>query len=168
MYTRPSIDDLLEGVIVSLQNDVMPAVGNPKAQATVGMMQAVLQQVRQTLPQYEALLIDEHNAMTRVLKEVAAMLGETPGPDADRIRERANTLGARPDYPEPVDKRELSDAHFACSAALTDTIVDLDALQRQGNTKADEALEKVRAHLAPRYVRDVQVMSLGAGMVGRN
>src|SRR5262245_4498165 len=130
MYTRPSIDDLIEGAIVSLQNHILPAVDNPKAQATVGMIQAVLQQVRQTLPQYEGLLADEHNAMTRLFKDVAATIGETPGAEADRIRRRGMELGALEDYPEPVDKAALAAAHSQLTAAIVDTMVDLDVLQR--------------------------------------
>ncbi|MBI2767220.1 MAG: hypothetical protein HYX53_15090 [Chloroflexi bacterium] len=167
MYTTPSPDELIEGVIVSLANDVMPAVTNAKAQATVAMAQAVLQQVRQTLPIYHQYLADEHNGMTRVFREVAALIGEAPGQAADAIRARARTLGARADYPEVVDPAALMAAHKACSQGLVDTLRDLDTLQRAGSTGAGHALATVRGHLGPRYARDAATLIVGAGMVGR-
>ncbi len=50
MNTSPGIDGLLEGVIVGIQNELMPFLSNEKAQATAAMMQAILQGVRQTIP----------------------------------------------------------------------------------------------------------------------
>jgi hypothetical protein len=167
MYTTPSPDDLLEGVVISLQNDIMPAITNPRAQATVAMMQAVIQQVRQTLPRYQEYLTDEHNEMTKVFRDVAATLGTTAGPAAESVRRRAQELGGKPDLPKPVDNAELMAAHRACSQGILDTIRDLDVLQRAGNANADAALERVRAHLGPRYARDVATVIPGAGMIGR-
>jgi hypothetical protein len=167
MYTTPSIDDLLEGVIVSLQNDVLSSVTNARAGATVAMAQAVLQQVRQMLPAYERVLVEEHNEMTDVLRDVAVAVGETAGPEADAIRGRARTLGGRPDYPAPLEMAELMAAHRSLSQGLVDTLRDLDVLQRAGNAAADQALGRIREHLGPRTVRDVEMIVVGAGMVGR-
>jgi hypothetical protein len=168
MYTTPSPDDLLEGVILSLQNDILPMVPNAKAQAAIGMMQAVLQTVRQTIPVYQQLLADEHNAMTRVLRDVAGIVGETPGPAADALRQRAQTLGARPDLPAPDELAGVMAAHRELTESLVATVVDIDALQREGHIAGDAALTRVREHAGATAVRDVQVMSLGGGLIGRN
>ena len=167
MLTTPSPDFLLEGVIVSLSNDVMPNLTNAKAQATVGMAQAVLQQVRQTLPHYMEFLADEHNGMTKALRDVAAALSSSSGPAAESLRARSADLGGRADIPAPIAPDIIMDAHRALSLAVVATMKDLDTLQRAGNADADAALQIIRAHLGPRYVRDVQTLVVGAGMIGR-
>jgi hypothetical protein len=166
MFIEPSADTLLEGVIVSLQEEIMPFLTNAKAIATAAMMQSVLQEVRQLLPVRDAAVVDEHNQMTKVLQAVAAEL-VADGPEADRIRSRAATLGRSPDLPAPLDMVAAEQAHRSLSAALQDDITDLDVLQRIGNESADRALQLIRAHLAPRYARDVQTVTVGAGFLGR-
>lgn len=167
MFTSPSIDDVLEGVIVALSAEVLPSLNNERAMATVAMMQGVLQSIRQTLPRYDELLVVEHNDMTRTLREVASALGSASGPEADRIRARAAQLGGLPDLPAPLDRATVMAAHKALGDALVDNIEDLDALQRADIAAADDALGVIRAHLGPRHVRDMQTMTVGAGMVGR-
>jgi hypothetical protein len=61
--------------------------------------------VRQALPVYDKYVAQEHNEMTQVLRDVAAALGDTTGPEADRIRARAATLGALPNVPMPAPAR---------------------------------------------------------------
>jgi len=165
--TSPSLDDLLEALVIALQDEVLPYVSNPKAQATTVMMQSIIQQVRQTLPVLEGYLIEEHNGMTRTLRDLAERLGDARGPEADRVRERATTLGQLPDLPAPVDAGALRSAHRRLGEALVETLVDLDALQRGGDRRADEALTVLRAHFGPRYVRDVQTTLVGSGFIGR-
>jgi hypothetical protein len=167
MYTTPSPDDLIEGVIISLGADIMPAVNNPRAQATVAMMQAILQQVRQTLPHYQEYLVEEHNGMVEVMRDVAAAIGKARGPEATRIRKRAKTLGGRAALPTPVDPAAVSAGSKLLNQGILDTMLDLDVLQRAGNKDADKALNLIRAHLAPRYARDAATLLVGAGMVGR-
>ncbi len=167
MNTAPSIDDLLEGVIIAITDEIVPHLGNPKAMAAAAMMQAVLQSVRQTLPVYDNYLADEHNGMTRVLRDTAMTLGDASGDEADRIRERAATLGQLPDLPPPGDRQAIADAHRQLGFALVATMRDLDVLQRAGDTRADEALDVLRSHLGPRYLRDAATVLVGEGMVGR-
>jgi hypothetical protein len=76
MNTVPSIDDLLEGFIISLNNEIMPFLNNPKAVATAAMMQSLLQEVRQILPIFDVTIAEEHNQMTRTLRDVATVLGD--------------------------------------------------------------------------------------------
>jgi hypothetical protein len=87
--------------------------------------------------------------------------------EADRIRERAVSLGSLADVAIPVDQQPIRDAHQKLGYALQDTISDLDVLQRAGETKADEALNRLRQFLTPTIINHVTAISVGGGMVGR-
>jgi hypothetical protein len=167
MMTNPTVDDLLEGFIVALQNEIMPFVDSPKAQAMCQMLQSLIQEVRQVLPVYDTYIADEHNDMTKVLRDVATALGSVNGPEADRIRHRAATLGAKADVPTPLDQEPIRAAHRELSFALQDCMTDLDVLQRAGHPEGDTALQVIRGHLMGRIVRDTQTITVGAGMAGR-
>ena len=158
---------MLEGVIVSISTDIVPNLVNPKAHATAQMMQSILQGVRQLLPVYDQYLAEEHNQMMDVLRDVAATIGDSAGPAAERIRDRAATLGQADEVPVPIDRDIVMAAHRALGLALQDDMIDLDELQRAGDTDADVALEVIRAHMGPRLVRDVQTFLVGDAMVGR-
>jgi hypothetical protein len=166
--TSPSIDQLLEGVIISISTDIVPNLVNPKAHATAQMMQSILQGVRQLLPVYDQYLAEEHNQMMGVLRDVAATIGDSSGPAADRIRDRAATLGQGDELPIPLEREAVMAAHRELGLALQANMIDLDELQRAGDADADEALEVIRGHMAPRIMRDVQTFLVGEGMVGRN
>ena len=45
-------------------------------------------------------------------------------------------------------------AHRELGLALQDDMVDLDELQRSGDTDADATLDVIRGHLGPRLVRE--------------
>ena len=167
MNTSPSVDDLLAGLIAAISDDILPNVANAKAYATGMMMQSVLQQIRQVLPVYDGYLVDEHNDMTRTLRDAAAALGDATGPEADRIRERAAHLGHWADLPAPPEMAAIATAHRVLGDALVATVADLDVLQRAGDTRADDALQVVRGHYGPRYLRDISTILVGAGMLGR-
>jgi len=167
MNTTPSIDDLLEGLIFAISDDIIPSLGDAKAYATAAMMQSVLQEIRQLLPVFDAYLVDEHNGMTRTLRDAAAALGDASGEAADHVRERASTLGQWSDLPAPPDREATTAAHRALGEALVATMLDLDVLQRASDTRADAALDVVRGHFGPRYLRDVATVLVGAGMLGR-
>lgn len=167
MNTVPTIDDLLEGFIVSLSNEIMPYLSNPKAVATAAMMQSLIQEIRQVLPVFDKAIAEEHNQMTQTLRAIGATLSGVNGPEADRIRERVSTLGALADVPMPVDQAPVRAAHKALGYALQDTLSDLDILQRAGESKADEALQVLRGYLMPTIMNHVAAISVGGGMVGR-
>lgn len=167
MNTSPSIDDLLAGVIVAIETDIVPELQTMKGHATAQMMQSLLQGVRQLLPVYDAYVVDEHNDMTAVLRDMAATLDSVDGDAADRIRARAATLGSWPDLPAPLDQAAVITAHRALSEALADSMRDLDELQRDGVDAADTALDIMRGHLGPRYVRDTRTFCIDGGMLGR-
>jgi uncharacterized protein YbjQ (UPF0145 family) len=165
--TSPSIDQMLEGVLISISTDIIPNVANPKAHATAQMMQSVIQGIRQLLPVYDQYLAEEHNQMMEVLRDVAARVEGTSGEAVERIRERATTLGAGDEVPVPLDRDVVMAAHRELGFALQATVADLDELQREGNTEADAGLEILRTHMGPRLVRDVQTFLVGDAMVGR-
>jgi hypothetical protein len=167
MNTTPSIDDLLHGLIVAISDEIVPNLANEKAYATASMMQSMLQEIRQLLPVFDIYLVDEHNDMIRTMRDTAAALGAVEGAEADRIRERAATLGTWADLPAPPDHQGIASAHRELGQALVDTMIDLDVLQRAGETSADAALDVVRGHFGPRYVRDTATIVVGAGMLGR-
>jgi hypothetical protein len=167
MNTVPTVDDLLEGFIIALNNEIMPFLNNPKAVATAAMMQSLLQEIRQVLPVFDRTIAEEHNQMTQTLRDVAALLHGVSGDEADRIRTRASTLGSLTDVPVPVDQEPVRAAHQKLGYALQDTISDLDVLQRAGETKADEALTRLRMFLMPTIINHVTAISVGGGMVGR-
>ncbi len=93
---------MLEGVLISISTDILPNVVNPKAAATAQMMQSVIQGIRQLLPVYDQYLAEEHNQMMALLREVAERLGDSSGDAADRIRQRASTIGAARRGPDPT------------------------------------------------------------------
>ena len=167
MNTSPSIDDILMGLIYAISEELMPNLANPKAQATAAMMQSLIQELRQMVPVYDSYIVDEHNAMTKVLRDTAGALEGVSGASADAVRERAKTLGTLADVPAPMDREKVLAAHRQLGKALEQTIIDLDVLQRAGDTRGDLALDIVRAHLAPRYARDIATVVAGAGMIGR-
>ncbi len=171
MMTSPTIDDLLEGVILGIQDELVPNLVGPKAQAMASMMQSILQGVRQLLPVYNEYLIDEHNAMTRTLQAAAANLAGVGGPEADRIRASASGVGQLADIATLPDMDVVKSQHRSLTAAFETAIADLDVLQRAGGPEADaanEALNTLRAHLGPRYVRDTETFIIaGSGMIGR-
>ena len=170
MNANPGIDGLLEGVIVGLANEIIPFLNNEKAVASAAMMQSILQGVRQIAPIYLPILVEEHNDMTVTLCNAAAALEGVSGPEADRVRERAKTLGHIPDLPGPVAIDSTVRAHTELSRALEANIGDLDVLQRAGGpdaAAAGQSLNAIRTHLAPRYLRDHLSITVPGGFLGR-
>jgi hypothetical protein len=167
---RPTIDDMIEGVMLAIQDELVPYLSNDKAVAAAAMMTSVLQGVRQLLPVRLAAQIEEHNDMTRTLREIGRLLQEVRSPEADRIRERVAAHGHLPNLPPPPDLAAVERAHHRLSRALESCIADLDAIQRAGGpdgAAADAGLAAIRAHLAPRYLRTMAALHVGEGFVGR-
>ncbi|MEM7286045.1 MAG: hypothetical protein AAF480_06815 [Actinomycetota bacterium] len=167
MNTSPSIDDLLAGVIQALGDQVLPALTDAKAQATAAMSQSLLQTVRQLLPVYDRCLVEEHNDMIQVLQDASAALAGIDAEAAQRIAATAASEGARDEIPTPPDRDAVIAGHRALTTALGDVVRDLDELQRAGIDQADDALDIVRTHLGPRYLRDAATVTVGGGMIGR-
>ena len=104
--------------------------------------------------------------MTKVLRDVASLVGSINSDAALRISERGSTLGAVVDVPVP-ENNDVNSAHRALGFALQDTLRDLDELQRKGFSVADDALDTVRSYLYPTFVRYANTVSIEGGMVGR-
>jgi hypothetical protein len=130
-------------------------------------MQSVIQGIRQLLPVYDQYLAEEHNQMMGVLRDVAGAIDGSSGAAADRIRERAATLGQGDEIPIPLDREAVMAAHRQLGLALQQSMIDLDELQRAGDTGADQGLEMVREHMGPRIMRDVQTFLVGDALLGR-
>lgn len=167
MYNRPSIDDLLDAVSISLQNDILPELASEKAQLAVVLAQSMLQQVKQIVPVQQQLMVLEHNEMVAAFRDIGAIVGETPGPEADRIRARARDLGTLPELAPLPGFAELQATYLRLSEEVVATLDDLDALIRRGEAAAGQALLRLREHLGPRTAREFATYTVGAGMAGR-
>lgn len=168
MITSPSADQILEGVLMAIEDEIVPSITNPKAHATAQMIQSLLQGVRQMLPVLDEQLVNEHNDMIRTFREAADALGDASGPAADRIRERGEQLGSMTELPPPLDREAALAAYDRLSRGLEESFRDLDELQRAGVAAAGASLEIIRGHLAPRYLSDVATIQVGEGFVGRS
>ena len=158
---------MLEGVLISISTDILPNVVNPKAAASAQMMQSIIQGIRPMLPVYDQYLAEEHNQMMEVLRDVAGAIGESSAAAADRIRERAATLGQGDVVPIAIGRDVLLAAHGVLGLALQESMIDLDELQRAGDSAADAGLETIREHMGPRIMRDVQTFLVGDALLGR-
>ena len=106
--------------------------------------------------------------MLEVLRNVAGAIDGSSAETADRIRERAATLGAGDEVPIPLDREVVMAAHRELGLALQATMIDLDELRRAGNADAAAGLEIVRARTGWRQVRDVQTFLVGDALLGCN
>jgi hypothetical protein len=167
MYTKPTMEDFLDAVSVCLVNDIMPELQSEKAQVAVAMMQGLLQTARQVCHVEQQLMAAEHNEMAAMFRDIGAIIGESAGAEADRIRARSQELGARADMPEIPRWEDLSAAHRELSQGVVDTLTDLDTMLTGGSAAAQDALLRLREHLGARTVREFGTYVVGAGMVGR-
>lgn len=167
MYTSPSIADVIDGVIASLNRDVIPELQSQKAVVAVIMMQTLLEGVKQRVPVEQQTMAAEHNQMTAVFRQMAQTIDGAAGPEADRVRERATTFGAYADLPQLPAFDDLTRAYRELSQGLVDSLEDLDVLIRNGNEEAETALQQMRTYLGPRTVADFTTYFVGAGMAGR-
>ncbi|MEX0781059.1 MAG: hypothetical protein WD557_00295 [Dehalococcoidia bacterium] len=167
MYTKPTIDHFLDAVSVCLANDIMPDLQGEKAQVSLAMAQQLLQCAKQIAHVEQQIMAAEHNEMAAMFRDVGAIVGESAGPEADRIRARSQGLGGKDDIPALPAWEELSAAYTELSEGIISTLDDLDALITAGNPAANEALQRVRTHLGARTAREFGTYIVGAGMVGR-
>ncbi|MEO9256668.1 MAG: hypothetical protein ABI305_14115 [Tepidiformaceae bacterium] len=167
MWTTPSTTQLIEGIILSLNNDLMPELQSQKAQTAAVMMQVLLQCIAQKSPVEQQIMTREHNEMTAVLRDLSTIMADTPAPAAERIRQRANDLGQRPDVAEIPSYEAISTDHAELSTGLVRSLDDIDELIRGGDTTAPKALLRLREHLGPRTLTEFGTYVVGAGMAGR-
>lgn len=168
MYINPSIQSMLETVISSLARDIAPELSSSRAKTCLGMAQSMLQCVMKRASQEHEQLCREHNEMTALLRDIAAELTASTGGAAERIQERSLRLGGQPDLPAPPPLDALRSAYSELSGALVNTLDDLDELMRNGEGKAQAALERLRRYLLTRTLREVETMQVNPGsLAGR-
>jgi len=167
MLTTPSIAEVIDGIQISLARDIMPEVKSANAQTCVVMIQALLQTIAQRVPVEQQLMAAELNEMTAALRDVAGLIGSSSGSAAESIRDRAKTLGGRPDVPPVPSFDEVNTTHRELSQAIVDSLADIDVLLRAGQSDAEPALARLRQHIAPRTLQEFGVYTIGAGMAGR-
>ncbi len=167
MYVKPSVEDFLDAVSLTLAKEIAPELQTEKAQISLAMIQTILQCAKQIAHAEQQIMATEHNEMTAMFREIGAIVGESAGPEADRLRARAHDLGGREDLAPIPSWEELSCAYNELSAAVVATLEDVDGLMRGGHPAGDEALTRVRAHLGPRTAREFGTYMVSAGMVGR-
>jgi len=167
MYVKPSVDDFLDAVGVTLAKEIAPELQTEKAQISLVMIQSILQCAKQMAHVEQQIMALEHNEMTQLFRDVGVIVGESAGPEADRVRARTRELGARADLAPIPSWEELGAAYNELSEALVATLDDVDAIMGTGNPAGQEALTRIRAHLGPRTAREFGTYMVSAGMVGR-
>lgn len=166
MLTHPSADELLEGCVISLQNDILPHLANEHAQVCAVMMQALLQCVRQRIPVEQQIMAAEHNQMITLFRDLVP-LANAESEAGTRLRARAQACGAAEELPLPPAFDDVVTRYRELSLAVIDTLDDLDALLSEGDTSAQQALVRVRSYLGQRTATDFGTLVIGAGMAGR-
>lgn len=168
MYTKPSIECVIQTVMATLDRDIAPELQSSRARVSLAMTQTLLQWAIQRMESEHQALITEHNEMTALYRRLAEQLRASPGAVAERIRERGASLGGYPDIPALYPVEELSNAHHRLSEGLIETLGEIDELLQDGDTNAEEALHLLRGHLAVRSAREFQILAVNPGsLVGR-
>lgn len=157
MYTTPSIKEMIEIAMRSLDRDVAPELTTSRARVCLELAQSLLQVAKQRIDQERVLLIAEHNEMTALYRTCTVLLQGSAGAAAERIAQRAARLGGISNLPLPLSDTALADAHRQLSVGLVETLTDLDELIGSNAAGANEALQSIRAHLVTRSQREFQI-----------
>ena len=133
------LETLLDGLVRTLTESVLPDVGSRFARGQLYATIDVLRNLRDRIEPKAALLADEAESAAAALERVAAVLDDRPLHDALAAAARA-----------PLDARVV-----ALRAALVDVLARIDALPDE---RAREARAAVNAHLAAQAMRDLAVV----------
>jgi len=133
------LETLLDGLVRTLMESVLPDVGSRFARGQLYAVIDVLQNLRDRIEPKAALLAAEAESATAALERVAALVGAQPLADAVAAAARA-----------PLDARVV-----ALRAALVDALARIDALPDE---RAREARAVVNGHLAAQAMRDLVVV----------
>ena len=149
MYTKPSMDDLLEGVVRTLEHEVFPKLSEvPDAQRTIMPILAVLDRVGNEWSDMALHLLAENEDIHGTLTAVADGLdGEAEGAAVQRL-----LSSVTPDSPS-MSARALAEHN----RLLKSTVVDvMDALDVPALPGAKDALVEADAQLRGLALRIVE------------
>lgn len=121
MNTKPSIDDLLEGALLTLEQVVMPATDDPAAQEQEALIANVLRRVAAEWDTLGGVLYEDNRRLETALNAIADEL--TRNGDTASAGSLEAVLDAHP-YPDGgyAGTRTLSEWNVALKGALVDLI----------------------------------------------
>lgn len=168
MLTKPTAAELIESVKVSLMKDIMPELQSDRARVIAFMMQTLLTSVQKRVPLEQQYMADECNRMLALLRDAVRSVDGASGGAAAKLRETVAALGERPEYAPLPAFATLNSEYREISEAFTDAIEHLNALDGEGSEAAHAALQRARAYLNLRSLRDMEAhFAMDTGLVGR-
>jgi len=168
MLSNPTAADLIESVKISLMKDILPEVQSDRARVLLMMMQTLLTSVQRRVPLEQQYMADECNRMQRLLREVGEAFAGAEGEEASRLRALADAASATPETPPLLLFAELNGRYRALSEAFTAALEPLNALDSAGDETARALLNRFRAYINLRCMRDMEAhFAMDAGLVGR-
>src|SRR4051812_27749684 len=160
MYTKPSVDDLLEGVSRTLQQVVFPLLDDvPDAQQMIAPSLAVLGRAASEWASVAANLVADNEDLEQSLSAIAAIVsGEPVASDVQRV------IAALPAQPAGLGARELAERNVRLKEALIDLMGVLDLPAEPGASAAvQEADVQVRDLLRRLCERELAAAVLDVG-----
>lgn len=168
MRARPNVADIIKTISSTLNEELAPELTSTRAKMRLAMVQVMLQYLIQHHQHEQPLLIAEYNEMLALHRALAEQMQELTGEAADRIRQRSESLAARPALPSPFPSAQIVAMHLEVGEGLLRSLDDLDQLLRAGNDRAQTGLDMVRRHIAASAARDYQsLFVLGGGFSDR-
>lgn len=169
MFANPTSARVLELIRETLERDVLPDLGTDAARVTVRQIQQMLLSVERRLPVEQQWMADECGRMARVLRETGEAAAGGKGEDAAALRAIGERAARDPDFPALPAFAEINERYRELSAALTEALGHLHALDGEGWEAAPERIRALRAYLQLRIDRDMRgIFAMDAGgLVGR-
>jgi len=122
MYTKPSVDDLIEGVSRTLQQVLLPLIKDrPDAAQTVPPVLATLERITEEWAKAVPNYVASNDDIEVTLADLAQSLESEPA--GAQLRRLIDTLPPQPEWPHP---HLLAERHRALKDALTEAMVILD------------------------------------------
>lgn len=168
MYTKPSVDDLLEGVKLTIENALLPGLeSSPDLQRITLPILNVLDRISREWSVKSSLLAEDTIALVSLIREVAALAAETSeGKEIALIAEQQAA-------PSPsADTGELADANNAAGEALIKIMEILDLPAAPGADGVRQQIDGLlRAGLighAERELSAIPVLEISAVQANMN
>jgi len=150
MYTKPSVDDLIEGVSRTLQQVLLPLIKDrPDAAQTVPPVLATLERITEEWAKAVPNYVASNEEFEVTLADLAQSLESEPA--GAQLRRLIDTLPPQPEWPHP---HLLAERHRALKDALTEAMVILDlpagpdasAAIQEADTKVLQLLRRFSEH----------------------